>query len=185
VVSWLVSTSAPRVAVLPLGSLRLNSAVLNAVAICITMQSMLASNKKKERCVAASPSWERSRPCLSEAGGETPRRFPSLCSRLTVLLSTNSCRPEGNDRYVRNAPSNPKHTRWHYDDDVGGRFREMSPRANAEDCRRYRLGDTSPPMCLNRLKQATCNDTAHLISARDSRLSSRLARALFAVFCCI
>ncbi|RSH88629.1 hypothetical protein EHS25_002856 [Saitozyma podzolica] len=51
------------------------SPVLNAVAICITMQSMLASNKKKER-------------------------------------------PEGNDRYVRNAPSNPKDTRWHYDDDT-------------------------------------------------------------------
>ncbi|WWC90797.1 uncharacterized protein L201_005734 [Kwoniella dendrophila CBS 6074] len=50
------------------------SPVLNAVAICITMQSMLASNKKKER-------------------------------------------PEGNDRYVRSAPSNPKLTRWHYDDD--------------------------------------------------------------------
>jgi hypothetical protein len=41
------------VAVLPLGRLRLTNAVLNAVAICITMQSMLASNKKKERCVAA------------------------------------------------------------------------------------------------------------------------------------
>jgi hypothetical protein len=27
--------------------------VLNAVAICITMQSMLASNKKKERYVAS------------------------------------------------------------------------------------------------------------------------------------
>lgn len=51
------------------------SPVLNAVAICITMQSMLASNKKKER-------------------------------------------PEGNDRYVRTAPSNPKLTRWHYDDDT-------------------------------------------------------------------
>ncbi|WWD18984.1 hypothetical protein CI109_103441 [Kwoniella shandongensis] len=51
------------------------SPVLNAVAICITMQSMLASNTKKER-------------------------------------------PEGNDRYVRTAPSNPKLTRWHYDDDV-------------------------------------------------------------------
>ncbi|WVQ81925.1 hypothetical protein IAT38_004052 [Cryptococcus sp. DSM 104549] len=51
------------------------SPVLNAVAICITMQSMLASNKKKQR-------------------------------------------PEGNDRYVRNAPLNPKLTRWHYDDDT-------------------------------------------------------------------
>nr|XP_019011388.1 ubiquitin-conjugating enzyme E2 W [Kwoniella pini CBS 10737]OCF50169.1 ubiquitin-conjugating enzyme E2 W [Kwoniella pini CBS 10737] len=51
------------------------SPVLNAVAICITMQSMLASNKKKSR-------------------------------------------PEGNDRYVRSAPSNPKLTRWHYDDDT-------------------------------------------------------------------
>nr|XP_031860156.1 uncharacterized protein CI109_004521 [Kwoniella shandongensis]KAA5527228.1 hypothetical protein CI109_004521 [Kwoniella shandongensis] len=51
------------------------SPVLNAVAICITMQSMLASNTKKER-------------------------------------------PEGNDRYVRTAPSNPKLTRWHYDDDT-------------------------------------------------------------------
>ncbi|ORY35434.1 ubiquitin-conjugating enzyme/RWD-like protein [Naematelia encephala] len=51
------------------------SPVLNCVAICITMQSMLASNKKKER-------------------------------------------PQGNDRYVRNAPSNPKLTRWHYDDDT-------------------------------------------------------------------
>ncbi|KAI9637325.1 ubiquitin-conjugating enzyme/RWD-like protein [Dioszegia hungarica] len=51
------------------------SPVLNAVAVCITMQSMLASNKKKER-------------------------------------------PEGNDRYVRSAPSNPKLTRWQYDDDT-------------------------------------------------------------------
>ncbi|OCF37819.1 ubiquitin-conjugating enzyme E2 W [Kwoniella heveanensis BCC8398] len=51
------------------------SPVLNAVAICITMQSMLASNKKKVR-------------------------------------------PEGNDRYVRTAPTNPKLTRWHYDDDT-------------------------------------------------------------------
>ncbi|WVR07436.1 hypothetical protein IAU60_004477 [Kwoniella sp. DSM 27419] len=51
------------------------SPILSAVAICITMQSMLASNKKKER-------------------------------------------PEGNDRYVRTAPSNPKLTAWHYDDDT-------------------------------------------------------------------
>ncbi|ODN92743.1 ubiquitin-conjugating enzyme E2 W [Cryptococcus wingfieldii CBS 7118] len=51
------------------------SPVLNAISICITMQSMLASCKKKEL-------------------------------------------PEGNDRYVRSAPSNPKKTRWHYDDDV-------------------------------------------------------------------
>lgn len=27
-------------------------------------------------------------------------------------------RPEGNDRYVRVAPKNPKETRWMYDDDV-------------------------------------------------------------------
>lgn len=27
-------------------------------------------------------------------------------------------RPQGNDRYVRTAPSNPKLTRWQYDDDV-------------------------------------------------------------------
>ena len=31
-------------------------------------------------------------------------------------------RPEGNDRYVRNAPRNPKETRWMYDDDVSAIF---------------------------------------------------------------
>ncbi|OWZ31115.1 ubiquitin-conjugating enzyme E2 W [Cryptococcus neoformans C23] len=51
------------------------SPVLNAVSICITMQSMLASNKSKVR-------------------------------------------PEGDQRYVRNAPANPKLTSWRYDDDV-------------------------------------------------------------------
>ncbi|KIR58856.1 ubiquitin-conjugating enzyme E2 W [Cryptococcus bacillisporus CA1873] len=51
------------------------SPVLNAVSICITMQSMLASNKSKVR-------------------------------------------PEGDQRYVRNAPANPKLTSWKYDDDV-------------------------------------------------------------------
>ena len=67
--------------------------VLNAVAICITMQSMLASNKKKERSVS-------------------PLHPVSCADGLS--------RPEGNDRYVRTAPSNPKLTRWHYDDDVRG-----------------------------------------------------------------
>ncbi|KAL0249797.1 hypothetical protein I308_103099 [Cryptococcus tetragattii IND107] len=51
------------------------SPVLNAVSICITMQSMLASNKSKVR-------------------------------------------PEGDQRYVRNAPANPKLTSWKYDDDT-------------------------------------------------------------------
>jgi len=51
------------------------SPVLNVAAVCITLQSMLASCKKKER-------------------------------------------PPDNDRYVRNAPANPKQTRFHYDDDT-------------------------------------------------------------------
>ncbi len=40
-------------------------------------------------------------------------------SSMTTALMVLS--PEGNDRYVRTAPSNPKLTRWHYDDDVGKR----------------------------------------------------------------
>ncbi|KAF8060961.1 ubiquitin-conjugating enzyme/RWD-like protein [Lyophyllum atratum] len=48
------------------------SPVLSVVAVCVTLQSMLASCKKKER-------------------------------------------PPDNDRYVRNAPENPKKTRFHYD----------------------------------------------------------------------
>ncbi|KAG6918692.1 hypothetical protein DXG01_012510 [Tephrocybe rancida] len=48
------------------------SPVLSVVAVCVTIQSMLASCKKKER-------------------------------------------PIDNDRYVRNAPDNPKKTRFHYD----------------------------------------------------------------------
>ncbi|GLB36583.1 putative ubiquitin-conjugating enzyme family protein [Lyophyllum shimeji] len=51
------------------------SPVLSVVAVCVTLQSMLASCKKKER-------------------------------------------PPDNDRYVRNAPDNPKKTRFHYDDDT-------------------------------------------------------------------
>ncbi|KAG5721969.1 putative ubiquitin-conjugating enzyme E2 W [Termitomyces sp. T112] len=51
------------------------SPVLSVVAVCVTIQSMLASCKKKER-------------------------------------------PIDNDRYVRNAPDNPKKTRFHYDDDT-------------------------------------------------------------------
>ncbi|KAJ8703267.1 hypothetical protein PTI98_001904 [Pleurotus ostreatus] len=50
------------------------SPVLSVVAVCVTLQSMLASCKKKER-------------------------------------------PVDNDRYVKNAPDNPKKTRFHYDDD--------------------------------------------------------------------
>lgn len=50
---------------------------------------MLASNKKKERSAQGLCCWY-------EADG----------------------RPQGNDRYVRTAPSNPKLTRWAYDDDV-------------------------------------------------------------------
>jgi hypothetical protein len=73
--------------------------VLNAVAVCITMQSMLASSKKKERYV-----------CLW---------------LLVTQADVEHFRPEGNDRYVRGAPANPKLTRWHYDDDV-------SPSAGAQ-----------------------------------------------------
>ncbi|KLO11300.1 UBC-like protein [Schizopora paradoxa] len=51
------------------------SPVLSVSAVCITLQSMLASCKKKER-------------------------------------------PEGNDRYVRFAPENPKKTKFLYDDDT-------------------------------------------------------------------
>jgi len=51
------------------------SPVLSVVAVCVTLQSMLASCKKKER-------------------------------------------PVDNDRYVRNAPENPKKTLFHYDDDT-------------------------------------------------------------------
>jgi len=51
------------------------SPVLSVSSVCITIQSMLASSKKKEP-------------------------------------------PVDNDRYVRTAPSNPKKTRFHYDDDT-------------------------------------------------------------------
>lgn len=51
------------------------SPVLSVIAVCVTLQSMLASCKKKER-------------------------------------------PTDNDRYVRNAPENPKKTLFHYDDDT-------------------------------------------------------------------
>jgi len=51
------------------------SPVLSVIAVCVTLQSMLASCKKKER-------------------------------------------PADNDRYVRNAPENPKKTVFHYDDDT-------------------------------------------------------------------
>lgn len=51
------------------------SPVLSVITICISLQSMLASCKKKEL-------------------------------------------PEGNDRYVRTAPDNPKKTQWVYDDDT-------------------------------------------------------------------
>ncbi|KAF8973838.1 ubiquitin conjugating enzyme [Flammula alnicola] len=51
------------------------SPVLSVIAVCVTLQSMLASCKKKER-------------------------------------------PTDNDRYVRNAPENPKKTVFHYDDDT-------------------------------------------------------------------
>jgi len=43
-------------------------------------------------------------------------------------------RPEGNDRYVRNAPKNPKETRWMYDDDVSSLSRETAIQADDIDC---------------------------------------------------
>lgn len=76
------------------------SPVLNAVSVCITMQSMLASCKKKEWCVYA-------------AGPPRRRLFPPVPPQLTPS------RPKGNDSYVARAPANPKHTRWEYHDDVG------------------------------------------------------------------
>lgn len=51
------------------------SPVLSVIAVCVTLQSMLASCKKKER-------------------------------------------PVDNDRYVRNAPDNPKKTQFEYHDDT-------------------------------------------------------------------
>ena len=45
------------------------------------------------------------------------RLYPtSLATGTDIADST--CRPPGNDRYVRHAPANPKDTRWQYDDDV-------------------------------------------------------------------
>jgi len=46
-------------------------------------------------------------------------------------------RPEGNDRYVRNAPKNPKETRWMYDDDVSP-LCHVGPQAHNVDCIRAR-----------------------------------------------
>jgi hypothetical protein len=43
-------------------------------------------------------------------------------------------RPEGNDRYVRNAPKNPKETRWMYDDDVSPLSRDAAVQAYDIDC---------------------------------------------------
>ena len=43
-------------------------------------------------------------------------------------------RPEGNDRYVRNAPKNPKETRWMYDDDVSPLSRNAAIQAYEIDC---------------------------------------------------
>jgi hypothetical protein len=43
-------------------------------------------------------------------------------------------RPEGNDRYVRNAPKNPKETRWMYDDDVSPLSRDAAIQAYEIDC---------------------------------------------------
>ncbi|KAG8736898.1 hypothetical protein FRC10_008769 [Ceratobasidium sp. 414] len=66
------------------------SPVLNTSAVCITLQSMLASCKKKERSVAFT----------------TDSCIASFCA---------SHRPADNDRYVRSAPLSPKQTRFHYD----------------------------------------------------------------------
>ena len=44
-------------------------------------------------------------------------------------------RPEGNDRYVRNAPKNPKETRWMYDDDVSTLSVLGHPRSRFRLCR--------------------------------------------------
>jgi hypothetical protein len=50
-------------------------------------------------------------------------------------------RPEGNDRYVRNAPKNPKETRWMYDDDVSTLSRKAAMQADDKDCiRAWGLG---------------------------------------------
>jgi ubiquitin-conjugating enzyme E2 W len=88
------------------------SPVLNAVAVCITMQSMLASNKKKERWVAAHGTAILIITMIISVKPARPP-VPVLHPALTDLA-----RPQGNDRYVRTAPSNPKLTRWQYDDDV-------------------------------------------------------------------
>ncbi|KAF4584526.1 hypothetical protein EYR40_004520 [Pleurotus pulmonarius] len=72
------------------------SPVLSVVAVCVTLQSMLASCKV---------------PCdtfmlLSVSNG-------FVCGGLLQKKE----RPVDNDRYVRTAPENPKKTRFHYDDD--------------------------------------------------------------------
>lgn len=48
-------------------------------------------------------------------------------------------RPEGNDRYVRNAPKNPKETRWMYDDDVSLLTVVGYPRSRYRLCKGLRI----------------------------------------------
>ncbi|PPQ98904.1 hypothetical protein CVT24_003535 [Panaeolus cyanescens] len=74
------------------------SPVLNVVAVCVTLQSMLASCKVGHSLsvyMSSRPKW------------------------LTlVLFNPLLTSPVDNDRYVRTAPDNPKKTVFHYDDDT-------------------------------------------------------------------
>lgn len=63
------------------------SPVLNAVAICITMQSMLASNKKKERWVDGSTQ-ERTLMLDLKEMTATSERHPPTLSSLGGLMMT-------------------------------------------------------------------------------------------------
>ncbi|CAK5280010.1 unnamed protein product [Mycena citricolor] len=66
------------------------SPVLSVVAVCITLQSMLASCKKKELCEY------------------------HILSILLLSSDLMLCSPVDNARYIRHAPDNPKKTQFEY-----------------------------------------------------------------------
>lgn len=68
-------------------------------------------------------------------------------------------RPEGNDRYVRNAPKNPKETRWMYDDDVSP-LSHVGPPAHNVDCIRACGVETCMMMTIMTLD---CIDSASCV----------------------
>ena len=91
------------------------SPVLSVVAVCVTLQSMLASCKVRRCCPSDWPP-----PLFTDHIYRLSRRKNGWCLKvifcdlMKLIYHVVLLRPTDNDRYVRNAPENPKKVREPY-----------------------------------------------------------------------